>query len=287
MLNFPKYLFLCLLCGNVVIQILWLSFISSSKNYWPVLAVQFLQLCIYICVFRSRARIRLLTKELYRISKMLYFYTIQKKKILKIYIWMYCLFVISMTVVFALTFVCSGMIAQEQHLLRNSKLVPEQLKDPTVVITNGWFIFTTIAGNCLFATLPGYYCFACRCMKQFFLHFVWKSKILIARQDYQRILEIYKEMNETMIMMDNFLNLPILITVVNILANLFWFGYSFAFPRNVNDMTGIFVSAGFVQYFILLLITLTPAAGCQPICGDGEGISSVFAKLDSKAVRHH
>ncbi|GIY10932.1 hypothetical protein CEXT_219731 [Caerostris extrusa] len=67
-------------------------------------------------------------------------------------------------------------------------------------------------------------------------------------------------MNETMIMMDNFLNLPILITVVNILANLFWFVYSFAFPPNVNDMTGIFVSVGFVQYFILLLITLTPAA---------------------------
>ncbi|GIY38485.1 uncharacterized protein CDAR_39231 [Caerostris darwini] len=233
---------------------------SIIEDYWAVLIVQFLRLVICICVFRSRARIRLLTKELYRISNMLNFYTIQKNKMLKICIWLYCLFVISMIVVFAVTFVSSGMIAQEQNLLRSSKLVPVRFKEPAVVIINGWFIFTILAGNCVFATLPGYYCFVCCCMKQFFLHFVWKSKILIAHQDYQIILEIYKEMNETILCMDNDFSLSIMITVVDILANLFWFGYSFAFPPNVNSMTGIFVSIGFVQYFILLLITLTPAA---------------------------
>ncbi|GIY52846.1 hypothetical protein CDAR_432721 [Caerostris darwini] len=90
-----------------------------------------------------------------------------------------------------------------------------------------------------------------------------------------------------MLCMDNGFSLSSLITIVDILANLFWFGYSFAFPPNVNSMTGIFVSIGFLQYFILLLITLTPAAGCQPSCGDGKGICSVFARLDSKAVQQH
>ncbi|GIY26607.1 hypothetical protein CDAR_41401 [Caerostris darwini] len=85
----------------------------------------------------------------------------------------------------------------------------------------------------------------------------------IARQDYQRILEIYRDMNETMIMMDNFLSLPIFISVVNILATLFWFGYSFAFPPNVNNPTSIFVSVGFVEFFVLLLITLIPAAAAN------------------------
>ncbi|GIZ04644.1 hypothetical protein CEXT_164871 [Caerostris extrusa] len=43
-----------------------------------------------------------------------------------------------------------------------------------------------------------------------------------------------------------------------------------------------FTTLGFLQYFVLLLITLTPAAAVQPVCDDGEGISSVFARLDSK-----
>ncbi|GIY94373.1 hypothetical protein CEXT_369151 [Caerostris extrusa] len=81
MWNFPKYLFPCLLCGNVVIQILWLTFISNSKDYWAVLVVQFLQLWICICVFRSRARLRLLTKELYRISKCCIFTQTEKENV--------------------------------------------------------------------------------------------------------------------------------------------------------------------------------------------------------------
>ncbi|GIY38493.1 hypothetical protein CDAR_39271 [Caerostris darwini] len=100
-------------------------------------------------------------------------------------------------------------------------------------------------------------------MKQFFFHFEWESKVLIARQDYQRILEIYKEMNEAMLCMDNGFSLSLLITVIDILATLFWFGYSFAFPLNVNKVTGMLVSMGFVQYFVLLLITLTPAAAAN------------------------
>ncbi|GIY94375.1 uncharacterized protein CEXT_369161 [Caerostris extrusa] len=155
------------------------------------------------------------------------------------------------------------MIAHEQHKLRNSELIPAHFKELAVVIINCWFIFTTLVGNCFFAVLPGYYCFVCCCMKQFFLQFVWKSRVLIGRQDYQRILDIYKEMNETMIMIDNFLSLPIFISVVSILANLFWYGYSFAFPRNADSVTGIFFVVGFVQYFLLLLVTLTPAAAAN------------------------
>ncbi|GIY26605.1 uncharacterized protein CDAR_41391 [Caerostris darwini] len=63
--------------------------------------------------------------------------------------------------------------------------------------------------------------------------------------------------------MDNFLNLPIFISVVNILTSLFWYGYSFAFPPNANNVTGIFFSIGFVQYFLMLLITLIPAAAAN------------------------
>ncbi|GIY38484.1 uncharacterized protein CDAR_39221 [Caerostris darwini] len=243
-----------------MIQILWLTFISNHKDEWTVLIVLFLQLWISICVFRCRARIRLLTEELYRISNMLHVYTIQKKKMLKIFIWVYCLFVTCVTVFLAVMVFNSGMVAQQQYQLRNSDTVATHLKVHTEAILNGSFIFTTLVGNFFSGILPGYYCFVCCCMKEIFLHFVWKSKVLIARLDYPRILEIYKEMNETMIMMDDFLSLPILVSVVNILASLFYFGYSFAFPPNVNNVTGIFVSIGFLQYFVLLLITLTPAA---------------------------
>ncbi|GIY79380.1 uncharacterized protein CDAR_204631 [Caerostris darwini] len=253
------------MCCNVLIQILWLIFISNNKDEWTVLIVLFLQLWISICVFQSRARIRLLTKELDRISNILHVYIIQKKKMLKIFIWLYCLFVSSVTVFFTVTIFNSGMVAQEQHKLRNSEIVAAHLKEHTVVILNSSFIFTTLVGNFFAGILPGYYCFVCCCMKEIFLHFIWKSKVLIARQDYPRILEIYKEMNEAMVMMDDFLSLPILVSVVNILASLSWYGYSFAFPPNVNNLTGVFVSIGFLQYSVLLLITLTPAAAVNQV----------------------
>ncbi|GIY77254.1 uncharacterized protein CEXT_320791 [Caerostris extrusa] len=63
--------------------------------------------------------------------------------------------------------------------------------------------------------------------------------------------------------MDNVLNLPVFISVFNILIGLFWYGYSFAFPPNVSYAMEIYVSMGFVQYFVLLLITLTPAAAAN------------------------
>ncbi|GIY57219.1 hypothetical protein CDAR_230021 [Caerostris darwini] len=168
-----------------------------------------------------------------------------------------------MTVFFEVTLFSTGLITREQHKLQNSKLVPAHLKEHSAVILNCSYTFITFVGNGVFAALPGYYCFVCYCMKQFLLHFKLKSEVLTARQDYQRILEIYKEMNETMIMMDNFLTLPIFISVFIILAGLFWYGYSFAFPPNVSYEADIFVSMGFLQYFVLLLITLTPAAAAN------------------------
>ncbi|GIY12632.1 hypothetical protein CDAR_104221 [Caerostris darwini] len=71
-----------------------LFFFSIGKDQWAGLIVLSLQLWIYISVFRSRTKIRLLTEDLYRISNMLHAHTLQKKKMLKIYIWLYCLFVI-------------------------------------------------------------------------------------------------------------------------------------------------------------------------------------------------
>ncbi|GIY88590.1 uncharacterized protein CEXT_663681 [Caerostris extrusa] len=186
--------------------------------------------------------------------------TSQRKGSLKIYVWVYCLLVTCGTACFEVTLFNSGMIAQDQHKLRKSEFIPGYLKDHLVAILNSAYAFMILVGNGFFAVLPGYYCFVCCCMKTFFVHFVRKSKILITRQEYRRILKIYKEMNETMIMVDNFMSLPIFVSVVNILVTLFWLGYSFAFMPNVNSATSIFVAMGFIQYFVLLLITLPPAA---------------------------
>ncbi|GIY94408.1 hypothetical protein CEXT_369381 [Caerostris extrusa] len=82
MWTFPKFLFPCTLGCLTVIQTLWICFISNYKDDWAVLTVMFLQVWIYISVFRSRTRIRQLTEELFKISNMLHVYTIQKKKML-------------------------------------------------------------------------------------------------------------------------------------------------------------------------------------------------------------
>ncbi|GIY10925.1 hypothetical protein CEXT_219691 [Caerostris extrusa] len=87
--------------------------------------------------------------------------------------------------------------------------------------------------------------------------------------------------------MDNFLNLPVFISVFHILASLFWYGYSFAFPPNVENATQIYVSLGFVQYFRVADDHFNTSCSYQPSSGDGEGICSVFASVVSKAVQHH
>ncbi|GIY45235.1 uncharacterized protein CDAR_431961 [Caerostris darwini] len=194
---------------------------------------------------------------------MLNVHTIQGIDMLKIYIWVYCLFVTCGAVFFEAALFNSSMIAHAQHRLLNSELDSFHLKKHFVDILNSSTALSVLINHGFFAVLLGYYCFVCCCMKKFFMHFVRKSRILIARQDYQRILEIYKELNETMIMMDNFMSLPILVSVLNILATLFWLGYSFAFTPSVNNTTSIFVYMGFIQCFVLLLITLPPAAAAN------------------------
>ncbi|GIY94386.1 hypothetical protein CEXT_369221 [Caerostris extrusa] len=94
MWNFPKFLFPSFLCSNLLIQILWLCFISIGKEDWARVTVLCLQLWIYISMFRSRTNIQMLTEDLCRISNMLHARTLQKKT-MKICIWLYGLFVIS------------------------------------------------------------------------------------------------------------------------------------------------------------------------------------------------
>ncbi|GIY10948.1 uncharacterized protein CEXT_219851 [Caerostris extrusa] len=69
---------------------------------------------------------------------MLHVYTTQKKKMLKIFIWVYCLFVTCVTVFLAVSVFNSGMVAQQQHQLRNSEIVVAHLKEHTVAILNGF-----------------------------------------------------------------------------------------------------------------------------------------------------
>ncbi|GIY37587.1 hypothetical protein CDAR_285741 [Caerostris darwini] len=163
--NFPKFLFPSFLCFNLVNQILWLCFISIAQDEWAGLVVLSLELWIYISVFRSRNNIRLLTEDLYRISNMLHAHTLQKKKMLKIYIWMYCLFGFLGTAFFEVTFFKSGLTTYAHDELRNSEVIPAHLKEPFADVLNVNYAFTICLANGVFAVLPGYYFFACNYMK--------------------------------------------------------------------------------------------------------------------------
>ncbi|GIY37588.1 uncharacterized protein CDAR_285751 [Caerostris darwini] len=47
------------------------------------------------------------------------------------------------------------------------------------------------------------------------------------------------------------------------MATLFWYGYSFAFVPNDNNVICIFFSMGLVQYFVLLMMILPSAAAAN------------------------
>ncbi|GIY10940.1 hypothetical protein CEXT_219791 [Caerostris extrusa] len=80
MWNFPKFLVPIFICVNLVTQILWLCFITISRDELVGVMVHCLQLWICISVFRSRTKIRLLTEDLYRISNMLHAYTLRRRR---------------------------------------------------------------------------------------------------------------------------------------------------------------------------------------------------------------
>ncbi|GIY57224.1 uncharacterized protein CDAR_230051 [Caerostris darwini] len=63
--------------------------------------------------------------------------------------------------------------------------------------------------------------------------------------------------------MEDFLGLPIFVTVINTLVTLFWYGFSFVFVINGNSVLGIFFVVGFIQYFVLLLMILPSAAAAN------------------------
>ncbi|GIX88742.1 hypothetical protein CDAR_165101 [Caerostris darwini] len=149
--NFPKYLFPSLLCSAIVTQSLWLSFLSDAEDEWTALIILFLQLWIYINLFRSRTRIRPLTKNLERISNMVRVDTIQRKGSLKIYIWVYCLLVMCWTACFEVALFNSRMVAYDQQRLRKSEFIPVYLKEHLVAILNGAYAFIILIGNGFFS----------------------------------------------------------------------------------------------------------------------------------------
>ncbi|GIY07660.1 uncharacterized protein CDAR_216671 [Caerostris darwini] len=63
--------------------------------------------------------------------------------------------------------------------------------------------------------------------------------------------------------MENFLSLPIFVTVINTLVTVFWYGFSFVFVINGNSVLGIFFFVGFIQYFVLLMMILPSAAAAN------------------------
>ncbi|GBM30016.1 hypothetical protein AVEN_165590-1 [Araneus ventricosus] len=100
-------------------------------------------------------------------------------------------------------------------------------------------------------------------MKLLFSDFTSKSKDLIKRQDYRRILKAYKLLTEAMSLTDSFLSYPMFIEVLVNMVELFWFGYCFVFLPKIDSLTKIFIFIGMLLSFILLSIVLLPAAAAN------------------------
>ncbi|GIY77249.1 hypothetical protein CEXT_320761 [Caerostris extrusa] len=234
MWNFPKFLLPSFLCFNLVIQIMWMCFISIAKDEWAALMILCLQLWIHISVFRSRTRIRLLTEDLYRISNMLHAYTPEKEDVEDLHL----------DVLFIRDFE-NCILRSDVFQIWNDSLRTARtagFRNNTCTLTRKicelfirLFSFHLLLANGFFALLAGYYCF------YFVLLMMTLPPAAAANQAAATAREIV-------------LSFP----VVDILASLFWFGYSFAFPPNVNKVRGLLV-----QYFALLLIILIPGAAAN------------------------
>ncbi|GBO32459.1 hypothetical protein AVEN_191932-1 [Araneus ventricosus] len=117
----------------------------------------------------------------------------------------------------------------------------------------------------LFLSVTAYYLFICKCLESFHREFAYRSHALITKNSQQRLLIVYREVNETTAFADDILSYPAFTTVLNGMIGLFSFAYHFIYHLNFMFLSNyiwlVTHIAGIILYSTFLLVIMLSGAG--------------------------
>ncbi|GFS64796.1 uncharacterized protein NPIL_121171 [Nephila pilipes] len=259
--NLPKLIFKLSLSFVVVLQFFWLFLFSEYKSEWSTLADILLHTSIYISLVQSRQKIQLLQIRLSKISTI--FLSVLKWKALKLSSYVYCVFMLGVSITLMISLHNSTIKQSFRHSIRNSTYVPEQMKEYFTIIREISQLTAIAVTSFITIAFTGYYCLVCICLKLFFSEFILKSEALIAQYNYQRILKIYQKLSQLMTFANDFLSYPVFINVLCSMIGLFTFSYTFVFYPQNEYAIYIIILLGIFHYSLSLVLSVILAADCN------------------------
>ncbi|GIY22368.1 uncharacterized protein CDAR_593911 [Caerostris darwini] len=214
----------------------------------------------HVTMHRSKKSIQLLQEKLSRTTRSLS--SPENRKILRISIASYCLFMVALNTLMILVCPFSKLRRDgyNELLLRLSTVSSKEMVYFLQIMVHSSFVMLVLNLHVLYFSVFGYYFFVCFSMKQCLSGFVSKSRISIKQQDYETVLKLYGEMREVIILADSFLSFPAFIFVLIGMIGVFWYGCVIAFFPCGDLATSVFVFTGILHYSLMLLMVILPSA---------------------------
>ncbi|GFU42084.1 uncharacterized protein NPIL_351701 [Nephila pilipes] len=236
----------------------------------------------HISLFRSRLHIKQVLSRISGIFKMLQWKC--SKKNLKLPMSMYCICINVIAFSLGGIYYISSMTIFAHRHVWNSTHVDDNLKKYFLVSLDIKNVTTAFLLCCLNASFSCYYCFVSYCMSSLFSEFISKSQILIMKEDYPTILQVYHELTDTITYMDNFLCYPVFIHVLGNMAGLFWSSYVIIFITNIDYLSYTYHIVASLLYWTWLLMIMLPATAANKAARNAKDI---ILSLPGWFPQHH
>ncbi|GFU06030.1 hypothetical protein NPIL_164521 [Nephila pilipes] len=153
--NSPKYFFSVLLFTLATCKTLGILLLHNLQDEWAMFITILLSMSAYISILRSRKKIQILMYKLLRIAKILgcfHSWNTLGNAVLVFYICIY-----SAGILQGVTFLFSKLAVFGHKLIRNSALIPEDLKTYGTGIRDLLVSLATVGCYGILSTLTGYY----------------------------------------------------------------------------------------------------------------------------------
>ncbi|GFU42090.1 uncharacterized protein NPIL_351731 [Nephila pilipes] len=154
--------------------------------------------------------------------------------------------------------VLSGARMSVHEIITNSSLISEQFKGYMCYLVDVYYMLFDLMFGGLYFTFCGYFSFVCYCIKLLFREFVLRSEILIQRDDYYTVIQIYREVNQMMISVDAFISYCVFINVVGGMSALFWSWFNFVVTPKEDFLSFSYLSLmamGLTARLLLIMLS--------------------------------
>lgn len=245
----PKYLFfLCLL--TVFVSVSTTIYISPEKKMESALWLNFVfQSSVHASLYRNRKKIVAIVRSLSRISKILKYtdYYTYARKIT--YTRNIILFQMYSGVCYMVCLVSLNLASNDVELLKAS------CGQSQTCFKIGFTakVISPVVMGVMLISFVNYYNNVCEILKYIFRELVNELEKPNIEREYVRLVQIYREMVDLMVFIEDYLSYPVFATLLSVMGGLFRSSYAVMFQPNRNYITYSFTCVtGYCHLYSLL-----------------------------------